>query len=1109
MNRILKSLQKPLVTLFLLCLFPMGALAQNVVKGTVNDEAGEPIIGATVKVQGTQQGSITDFDGKFSIQAASNATLEISYVGYVTQKIKVAGQNDITVVLKEDAQMLNDVVVIGYGTMKKSDISGSVATVDREAMMKKAPVNVAHALQGAAAGVIVTQQDGAPDGNSAVRIRGIGTIHGSADPLYVVDGVQVGNNANFLNPSDIERIEVLKDASATAIYGSAGANGVVMITTKHGQKGHAQIQATVDFGIQTLPSKLKTLDVDTFAKSVREAKANQGDGLYNQVWDAQYDGKRTGIDWQKEMTRVALKRQYGISASGGTEKAQFNLSVGYLNTDGLVVNTNYKRLSTRANVSVQANKWLKFGGDMNYVHSETKGSNIGFNNNGNLSSLRDFAYMSPTLDYAEGNVLGNQLVHVNLVNPDGTYGSGYLKTSDGWEGNTKNTHNPYASQMEADGKTRTNKMFASAFVDINFGYGFNLHSIGSYQVSTSEYSGYSGGKTRYNIINGQYVEMKLAEDGGLDNRLSFDLSQSHGTTYGIETYLTWKWNNDIHDITLMAGNSVSKYFGSWVNAGAKEFPDPSLRDTRLTTNADTKYGNGAYNADSRMISYYGRAVYNLLDRYILTATIRRDGSSNFTSSNKWGTFPSAAFAWRISEEPFMKSADWLSNLKLRFGWGQTGNAGNLASQAVAGISTWALKYNTYPQGGSMGFGSNDTVNTGYKGLLVDTNLKWETNEQLNFGLDFGLLNGDLNFSLDYFIRTTKDLLINRQIRTSTGFSSIYTNFGEIENKGFEFNITYNKRLNKDWSINASLNGSTLKNKVKNMGYPQKATNDSSSGDGSNVGAVGAPAGFYWGEHSISMEGEAVGSFYGYVTDGIFQSQAEIDALNKSAYEAALAAVGGDPFKVSDDQHYYQKQATAPGDFKYKDLNGDGRITDADRTILGNGIPKFNFGLNLGATYKNWDFSMYLYGVLGQKILSYSAMRMSTMFSSDDQTVPNILQDSYDKVWRAGNEANATLPRLLIIDNNYNMRVSDAWVKNGDFLRISNLQIGYTLPKTFLTHLGIQNARVYAAVQNLLTISGYNKYGDPECGQGSVLFTGLDTGRYPMPRTFMFGLNVTL
>ena len=1100
-----KMLQKTLAVLFLLCMIPLGMNAQTV-KGTVSDEAGEPIIGATVKVQGTNDATVTDFNGNFSVKASSSATLNISYVGYLPQDVKVGGKSNISVTLKEDTQMLNDVVVIGYGTMKKSDISGSVATIDREAMMKKAPVNIGQALQGAAAGVIVTQQDGAPDGNSAIRIRGIGTIHGSADPLYVVDGVQVGTNANFLNPGDIERIEVLKDASATAIYGSAGANGVVMITTKHGAKGSFQVNATVDFGIQTLPSKLETLDVDTYAASIREAKKNQGEGLYNQVWDAQYDGKRNAIDWQKEMTRAALKRQYGISAGGGTDKAQFNFSVGYVNTDGLVVNTNYNRLTARANAQVKANKYLTFGGDMNFVHSQTHGSNIGFNNNGNLSSLRDFAYMAPTLDYTLNNGAGGQLIHVNLENPDGTYGAGYLNTSDGWEGNTKNSHNPYASQMEADGKTRNNKMFASAFVDIDFGYGFNLHSIGSYQVSTSEYSNFSGGSQRYNIIDGKYVDMELSK--ALDTRYSFDLNQSHGTTYGLETYLTWKWNNDIHDITLMAGNSVSKYYGSWVSAGAKDFASADNRKIDLTLDNDSKSANGAYNADSRMISYYGRAVYNLLDRYILTATIRRDGSSNFTAANKWATFPSAAFAWRVSEEPFMKDVKAISNLKLRLGWGQTGNAGNLAGQAVAGISTWALKYNTYAQGGSMGYGSNATVENGYKGLLVDTDLKWETNEQLNFGLDFGLLNGDLNVSLDYFIRTTKDLLINKQIRTSSGFSSVYTNFGEIENKGLEFSVNYNKRLNKDWTISASLTGSTLKNKVKNMGSPQKATNDGSTNDGSNVGAVGAPSGFYWGEHSISMEGEAVGSFYGYVVDGIFQNQAEIDAVNKNAYEQALARVGGDKSKVSDDENYYQNKSTAPGDFKYKDLDGDGRITDKDRQVLGNGIPKFNFGINLGASYKNWDFNMYMYGVLGQDILSYSAMRMSTMFSSDDQTVPNILKDSYDQIWRPGNEANATLPRLMIVDPNYNMRVSDAWVKNGNFLRISNIQVGYTLPKSILAPLGIQRARVYAAVQNLLTISPYNKYGDPECGQGSVLFTGLDTGRYPMPRTYQFGLNVT-
>ena len=1099
MNRILKSLQKPLVTLFLLCLFPMGALAQNVVKGTVNDEAGEPIIGATVKVQGSQQGSITDFDGKFSIQAASNATLEISYVGYVTQKVKVAGKSDITVVLKEDAQMLNDVVVIGYGTMKKSDISGSVATVDREAMMKRAPVNIDQALQGAAAGVMVMQQDGSPDANSAVRIRGIGTINGSSAPLYVVDGVQVGTNANFLNPSDIESIEVLKDASATAIYGSAGANGVIMITTKHGSKGHMQVQATFDLGIQTLPNTLDVLSGDQFAASVREAKANQSRayepvGLYNQVWAAQYDGKRKYYDWQKEMTRTALKRQYGLSASGGTDKTQYNFSLGYLNSDGLVVNTNYNRLSARANVTVQANKWLKFGGDMNYVHSESHGSNAGFNNNGNLSSLRDFAYMSPSLDYIQGNTEGGQLINVNLVNPDGTYGTGYLNTSDGWEGNTKNAANPYASQMEQSGKTRTNKMFVSAFLDIDFGYGFNLHSIGSYQVSTSEYSNFSGGRSRYNIINGQYVDMEYANY--TDQRYDFNLNQSHGTNYGIETYLTWKWNNDIHDITLMAGNSVSKYYGSWVSAGAKEFPSVDNRLVRLTLNEDTRTGDGGYNADSRMISYYGRAVYNLLQRYILTATVRRDGSSNFGPGNRWGTFPSAALAWRISEEPFMKKVDWISNLKLRLGWGQTGNAGNMTGKSTAALLTESVNYNFYPQGGNIGLGTDMNRVTGYKSNLVDTNLKWETNEQINVGLDFGLLNGDLNVALDYFIRTTKDLLLYQQVRASTGFTSVYTNYGEIENKGIEFNITYNKRLNKDWSINVALNGSSLKNKVKKMGDPQPYTNDGSTGDGSNVGAVGAAAGFYWGDHSMTMEGEAVGSFYGYVTDGIFQSQSEIDALNATAVANGFEA--------------YQTTSTAVGDFKYKDLNGDGVVNADDRTILGNGIPKFNYGITLGATYKNWDFNMYMYGVLGQKILSYSAMRLSTMFSSDDQTVPNILKDSYDQVYspERGITTNATLPQLLIIDKNYNMRCSDAWVKNGDFLRISNLQVGYTLPKNFLTPLGIQNARVYASVQNLLTISGYNKYGDPEVGQGSVLCTGLDTGRYPMPRTYMVGLNVT-
>ena len=353
MNRILKSLQKPLVTLFLLCLFPMGALAQNVVKGTVNDEAGEPIIGATVKVKGTNAGSITDFDGKFSVEAASNATLTISYVGYVPQDVKVGGKNDLTIVLKEDAQMLNDIVVVGYGTMKKSDITGSVVSVNTEDMMKRAPVNIAQGLQGAAPGVIVTMQDGSPDAKAQVRIRGVATINGNASPLYVVDGVQVGTDASFVNPSDIESIDVLKDASATAIYGSAGANGVIMITTKHGSKGKTNINVTADFGIQTLGSKLDVCSGDQYAANLRQARINDGQVdsstgkalMWNPVWTADYDGKRKYTDWQDQMTRAAFRQNYNVSASGGNEKTQYNASVGFLRNQGVVVNSCQHRVS--------------------------------------------------------------------------------------------------------------------------------------------------------------------------------------------------------------------------------------------------------------------------------------------------------------------------------------------------------------------------------------------------------------------------------------------------------------------------------------------------------------------------------------------------------------------------------------------------------------------------------------------------------------------------------------------------------------------------------------------------------------------------------------------
>ena len=1090
---ITKFMRMPLVLLFLLCLFPMGALAQGTVKGTVTDATGEPIIGATVRVRGTNAGVITDYNGDFSVQAASNATLDVSYVGYVTQSVAVNGRNNIQIVLQDDNAMLDDVVVVGYGTMRKSDISGSVATVDQEAVMKRMPTNIAMALQGSAAGVMVAQQDGAPDGKSAIRIRGVGTINGDASPLYVVDGVQVGNSADFVNPADIERIEILKDASATAIYGSAGANGVVMITTKHGSVGHTNINITADWGLQTLPYTLDVLDLNTYANAIREAKiTNQGDMFINQVWDSQYDGKRKAIDWQDEMTRAALRQQYGVSLNGGNEKTQYNMSFGYHNIDGIVVNTNYKRFTTRANITTQVNKYLQVGGDINYTHSESHGSNMGLGNNQNMSSLRDFASLTPTLDYVYENVLGNPIVNVNLVNPDGSFGTGAQVTANGWEGNTSIGANPYASQKENGERARNgfDRIQTTAFVDVFFintdQHKLDLKSQGTYTYSGNNGSDFTGGRHRYNYINGALTEIPM----NADQTYSFSLNNSHSYSLGIQTYLTYNLNIDVHKLTLMAGNEVGKSWGQWVNSSSRDFPSVYNRNINLTMDINSKGTGGGYNSDVHTISYFARGTYSLLDRYVITATIRKDGSSNFSKGNRWGTFPSVAGAWRISEEPFLRDVNFVDNLKLRLGWGQTGNAGGVAGMAVIAQSLDAA-YKTYPLNGQSGAWGNGARDIGFFMPLKDANLKWETTEMTNFGIDFAFLK-NWDITLDYFVKNTKDLLLYRQMRPSAGYSQVYTNYGEIENKGFEFAIGYHKQFNKDFAFNARLTGSTISNKVKKMGDPLYNTCSANGGsiDGSQVGAIDGNG--YWDNHSICIEGEAVGSYYGYVTDGVIK-----DAADLADYQSRIKS---DSESKCDTDH-----PLSIGDMKFKDLNGDGIIDQNDRQILGNGFPSLNFGINLGANYKDWDFNLYMYGVLGQDILSYSAMKMSSMGQFDDQTVPNILKEAYDAAFRNGK---GTLPRLTILDPNRNYRVSDMWVKSGDFLRIANIQVGYTLPRNISNMLSIQKARVYVGVNNLLTISGYNKYGDPECGIGSVLYTGLDTGRYPQPRTFMAGVNVT-
>jgi TonB-linked SusC/RagA family outer membrane protein len=949
---------------------------------------------------------------------------------------------------------------------------------------------------------MVQMQDGAPDANSQVRIRGVATINGNADPLYVVDGVQVGNNANFLNPSDVESIEILKDASATAIYGSAGANGVVMITTKHGTKGKTNVNITANLGLQTAPGNLDVVSLDGYAKTIRTARANDGTAVWNDVWTEQYDGKRKYIDWLDEMTRTSFKQDYNLSASGGTDKTQYNASVGFLRNDGVVVNTQYQRINARANVKSKVNDFIEFGADVMFTHTDSHGSNNSVGNFGNLSSYRDYAFACPTMDFVTrgdatydlDGIPAGTYVSPNVVNPDGTYGevlSG-KDTNDGMWGTTLG--NMYAKQMEKKGRSRSNRALASAYLAITPIKGLQWKTQVSYDYSGASGNDFSGGIERYNIINGQYINVTKGTNAyvnpGDNNAYSLSIWNNDGQTLDIQNTLTYNWSNDMHDVTVMLGNEVSRWYGQNANAGAKGFQSKDIRSIGLNTGEYPTSAGGSISLESRGISYFGRLAYSLMGRYNLTATIRRDGSSNFGEGNRWGTFPSAAVAWRIKEESFLKDFKPISNAKIRFGWGQTGNAGGIAGRSTYALSSENTKHQFYDFG--LGGGSTGSFHRvqGFYAPLVDTNLKWETNEQLNFGLDLGFLNNELTVTLDYFTRKTKDLLIERQIRPSAGNTSIYTNFGQINNYGFEFSVNYNKQLNKDWSINVALNGSTLKNEIKKMGVDYTSTCGGSNStysaedsmDGSNVGAVNG-TGFLWNDHSICREGEAVGSYYGWRVAGIITDQAMLDKAKAQGQDAAM------------------------GDYLFQDIDGNNVLDDADRVILGNGLPSFNFGLNLSAAYKNWDFSLYTYGVLGMDILSYSKMRYSIMNPSDDSWTPALLEESYNNMWSTNNPG-GLLARLTRLDNNKNSRISDAWIESGDFLKVSNIQVGYNIPRPLLSTIGISAARIYAAVQNLFTISGYTKYGDPEVGQGSVIYTGLDTGRYATPRTFMFGLNVT-
>ena len=1052
----MKKLLKSAAVAFLFLLGTgVAAFAQNRISGTVKDAKGEPVVAASVYVQGTTIGTTTGTDGSFTIPSVpANAVLIASCIGYSDQTVTLRGQSTVNFILEEDNQFLEETVVIGYGTQKKSDVTGSVASVDSESMLKRAPLSIAQGLQGAAAGVVITQSGGDPNGGYNIRIRGVATMQGNTDPLWIVDGVNHGTNSNlsWLDPQEVASIEILKDASATAIYGSNGANGVILVTTRKGKAGKARVDFSSTVGISTFATRLKMASLSDWLVAYRQSLVTDGRTSYP-AFAGQYDNQLNEIDWQDVMTQTSYRQQYNVSVSGGSDSVRSNFSVGYQNNQGIIVNSWSKRLFIRLNTDATLTKWLKVGLSMNFNTGKNKGG----------GNMINYARLVPTMDYVDRTT--NQLVHVPVQYDNGEFGH-YVFHQDVEMSAGMYTTNPYADQYkttfgkdwDSDSGTIRNSLWAEVTILKGLTFRTNL----KYDFSGSNSWSYSP-----SWVGTYYDWQQLNGDKAVDG---FSTNGSASTSIAAENYLTWDREFSRHHITAMVGQSAGKYHGSYNSSSTKDLTFPFLRGFFSTNSLDYDAGGGAPNIQSKNLSYFARLNYAYDSRYMFTATIRRDGSSNFGRDNRWGTFPSFSAAWNLGREKFIRDLGVFDMLKLRAGWGTTGNSNVNATASVPQLSAGAT-FDYFDENGDY----NRLV-----GIMqtneIDTGLHWETSVQTNIGLDIAALRNSITFSVDYYIRDTRDLILSKTIRPSAGFTSITTNFGSIRNSGFEFALGYKKQVGRDWFFMANATASTNKNKAVEIGAGTTSSGATGSG---------------WENRQVCYNGLPLGTFQGFRVDHIIQEQSEIDALNAKAVE--LHGQGS----------YYDKAETGPGDFLFKDLNGDGHITNEDKEYLGDGFPKLNYGLNLSVSFRNWDASMYMYGALGQTLLSWSKCYL-TSIRNENNGYFNFLEEAVKDSWTESNR-DAKYPRVSRTDVGSNTRVSDFYVEKADYLKVSNFQIGYNFDSKILGNV-LRSARISLSIQNLLTLSPYNKFGDPEVSAG-VTTTGYDGGRYPFPRTYMLGIQL--
>lgn len=1020
------------------------------VSGNVKDATGEFVIGASVLVKGTTNGTITDIDGNFTLTGLSaGSVIEVSYIGYVTQSLTVQDATPLQIVLKEDTETLDEVVVVGYGVQKKSVVTASIAKVSSDDLASTAPTRMDNALKGLAAGVTVTSSSGQPGAAAQIRVRGIGTINNS-DPLYIVDGMPIEGGLDYLNPNDIASIEVLKDAASGAVYGARAANGVILVTTKTGKIGATKVSYDFSYGWQNAWKKRDVLNASQYAMMINEGYTNAG-------MDPKYSNPNaygTGTDWQDLVFNDnAPMMNHQLSVSGANEKVSYLFSAGYYTQDGIVGGnynrSNYERLTLRSNTQYtlfdekENRNWLnslKFTSNLSYARVES--TSIDANSTWG-SPLGSALALSPILTpYDEGDAAQAQLDkyantegYVPMYDPH----NGKLFSIPGSEYGEMT--NPLAN-LSLPGTVGWSHKFVANF-SAELQIWDNLKFKTSYGADLS-FWGDDGYTPEYYLRNGGFSTHSTAFSSKYD-----------GLVWQLENVLMYDKTIDKHGFSVILGQSAKKTTGSYlwgsrnnINNYDRPYIDAS---NGLAENGD-RDAAGAPTETSTLASLFARASYNYDERYMLQVTVRRDGSSRFGANNHYAVFPSFSLGWNLTNEKFMqRRPDWLTTTKVRLSWGKNGNEniGNFRYTVLTSAGNNAI------------FGASESVINGVKASgLANPDLRWEESEQLDLGLDFGFFNNALTFTADYYKKTTNGMLMTMNIPSYVGESKPIGNVGKMENSGLEMEISYKFNV-ADWNFRVAGNATYLKNKLIEYG------NDSGW---ANLDAFQGA-----GTISRAQNGKPFPYFYGYKTAGIFQNYDEINAYTN--------AEGG----------LIQPNAV-PGDVRFVDVDGNGVITEDDRTDIGKGMPDWTFGFNFNASWKNFDFSMMWQGTAGNDI--FDATRRTDISASN---LPSWMLERW-----TGEGTSNRIPHFVLGDN-VNWQSSDLYVYNGSYLRLKNIQLGYTLPQSITSKAFISSLRVYVAAENLLTFTQYHGF-DPEISSGGTSL-GIDYGVYPQARVFTVGLNL--